>query len=166
MNVEDREKLNAGEGSRWSTCEMLLWGALGTKSNGERRYKTRNALAASVVVCWALFAFAMHLHPKIIVSTTVFLAAFLTSYIAWELRRYLTQLDELARRMQLEAMALTYLTGFVLAVWFGVLLTFMVLFSHAPMHWPLKSLLLASPFLYFLLEPIRAGWLYYLSRRY
>jgi len=108
----------------------------------------------------------MHLRPKIITSTIVFLAAFSISYIAWELRRYLTQLDELARRMQLEAIAWTYVTGFVLAAWFGVLLTVLALFSHSSSHWPFKALLLASPFLYFLLEPIRAGWLYYLSRRY
>jgi len=166
MNVEHREQLNVAEGSRWSACEMLLWGALGTKSNAERRYKTRSALAASVVVCWGLIAFAMHLRPKIITSTIVFLAAFSISYIAWELRRYLTQLDELGRRMQLEAIAWTYVTGFVLAAWFGVLVMLMALFSPSFKHWPFQLLLLASPFLYFLLELIRAGWLYYLSRRY
>ncbi len=165
MNV-DQEHLNAAEGSRWSTCEMLLWGALGTKSSAERRYKTRSALAAAVLLGWLLFAFAIRLSPRITGSTTVLLAGCVISYIAWELRRYLTQLDELARRMQLESIALTYLTGFVLAAWFGVFVMLMALFSHTLMQRPFKGLLLASPFLYFLLEPIRAGWLYYLSRRY
>jgi len=145
---------------------MFLWGALGTKSNAERRYKTRTAISVVVILCWVLFAFAMHLRPKIVGSTTVLLAGCWTSYIAWELRRYLTQLDELARRMQLEAMALTYLTRLVLAAWLGVLVMLMALFSPSFKHWPFQLLLLASPFLYFLLELIRAGWLYYLSRRY
>ena len=166
MNVEHREHLDNAEGSRWSTHAMLFWTTLGTKTPAERRYKTRGALAAAVPVCWILLAFAMRLPPKIVGATTVLLAGCVISYIAWELQKYLTQLDELARRMQLEAIAWTYLTGFVLAAWFGVFVMLMALFSHALARWPLKGLLLASPFLYFLLEPIRAGWLLYLSRRY
>ena len=108
----------------------------------------------------------MHLRPKIISATTVLVAGCVISYIAWESRRYLAHLDELGRRMQLEAMAWTYITGFVLAAWFGVLVVFLALFGHLPTHGFFKGLLLVSPFFYFLLEPIRAGWLYYLSRRY
>ncbi len=89
--------------------------------------------------------------------------ACLITYIAWEFRRYLHQLDELARRMQLEAMACTYITGFVIAAWLGVLWPF----SHFLVNWPYKpTVLFMIPFLYFLLEPVRAGWLYYLSRHY
>jgi len=166
MNVEDQERINNAEGSRWSTRAMLFWTTLGTKTPAERRYKIRGALAAAASLCWFGIAVAVHLRPRIIVSTTVLLAGFVISYIAWELRRYLTQLDELARRMQLEAIAWTYLTGFVLAAWSGALIMLMDLYSRAFAHSLFKSLLVASPFFYFLLEPIRAGWLYYLSRRY
>ena len=166
MNVEHQEHLDNAEGSRWSTHAMLFWTTLGTKTPAERRYKTRGALAAAVPVCWILLAFAMRLPPKVVGATTMLLAGCVISYIAWELRRYLAQLDELARRMQLEAIAWTYLTGFVLAAWFGALIALLDLFSHALAHSPFNILLVASPFFYFLLEPIRAGWLYYLSRRY
>jgi hypothetical protein len=46
----------------------------------------------------------------------------------------------------------------------GAVLTF----SHTLQHWVFgdKVLLLLIPFFYFLLEPVRAGWLYYLSRKY
>jgi hypothetical protein len=150
--------------SQWSAFSTLFWGTLGTKTPAERRYKTRTFLAAGSLLCWVLFAFVVHFRPKpmIFVITDLSWGTVIT-YIAWELRRYLFTLDELARRLQFEAMAWTYLTGFVLAVWLGVLAPF----SHTLMNWPFKqSLLLLSPFLYFLLEPVRAGWLYYLSRRY
>jgi len=161
MESEYQEQL---ANSQWSTFATLFWGTLGTKTPAERRYKTRTCLAAGVLICWVVFALAVHFRPKpMIFVITDLLWGTVITYIAWELRRYLFTLDELARRMQFEAMAWTYLTGFVLAAWLGVLAPF----SHTLMHWPFKqSLLLLSPFFYFLLEPVRAGWLYYLSRRY
>ncbi|MGD1077744.1 MAG: hypothetical protein ABR881_05420 [Candidatus Sulfotelmatobacter sp.] len=164
MNTELQEHLVNAENPRFSAFATLFWITLGTKTPAERRYKTRSCLAAGLLICWVLFALAVHFRPKpmIFVITDLLWGTVLT-YIAWELRRYLFTLDELARRLQFEAMAWTYLTGFVLAAWLGVLAPF----SHTLMHWPYKqSLLLLSPFLYFLLEPVRAGWLYYLSRRY
>jgi hypothetical protein len=145
---------------------MLLLGTLGLKNSAERRYKVRTALAAAVLVYWFLFASAIHLRHRVIGATTVLLTAIAMSYIAWEMRRYLSQLDELTRRMQLEALAWTYLTGFVLAAWFGAFLMFAALFSHVLLHWSYKVLLLMSPFMYYVLELVRAGWLYRLSRRY
>jgi hypothetical protein len=79
------------------------------------------------------------------------------------MRRYLMALDELARRMQFEAMAWTYLTGMVLAVWLATLAPL----SHTLLYWDYRqTLLLLLPFAYMLLEFVRAGWLYILSRRY
>jgi hypothetical protein len=165
MNSEHEEDLANAENSRWPTSAMLLWGTFGTKSPAERRYLIRVCIAAAVTACWLIpFALAKHFRPApILGSTTSLGVGVLITYVAWEFRRYLLALDELARRMQLEAMAWTYLTGFVVAAWLGPL----ALLSHTLAHWPLNArLLLLSSFFYFLLEPVRAGWLYYLSRRY
>ena len=160
MDSKHREQLSNAENSRWAAFPMLFLGTFGTKTPAERRFMIRSWLAALVAVCWVLFAFAVHFSPKpLIGSTTLFVAGAVITYFAWELRRYLYTLDELARRMQLEAMAWTYITGLVLAAWLGAL----VPFSHTLTHWPF---IVVIPFLYFLLEPIRTGWLYYLSRRY
>lgn len=164
MNPEGREQLSNAENSRWPAVPVLFLGTFGTKTPAERRFMIRSCLAAAATVCWVLFTFAVHFRPKpIIGSITPFVAGAVLTYIAWELRRYLYALDELARRMQLEAIAWTYITGMILAAWLGALAPF----SHTLTHWPYKqSLLLMMPFLYFVLEPVRAGWLYYLSRRY
>jgi hypothetical protein len=70
------------------------------------------------------------------------------AYIAWALRRYLLALDELARRLQLEAMAWTYLCGLPVAL----------------LLWGLGITI--NPLLILVLEPVRGMWLYILSRRY
>lgn len=163
MNTEHQEHLANTESSRWPACPMLLWGTFGTKTPAERRYLSRVLKGAAVFVGWVLFAFAAHLPRPVIGSITSVAVGALVTYIAWELRRYLLVLDELARRMQLEAMAWTYLTGLVVAAWLGALLSF----NHTLLHWHIgEMLLLLSPFLYFLLEVVRSWWLYYLSRRY
>ena len=77
-------------------------------------------------------------------------AAFI--YIAWEFRKYLSALDELARRIQLESIAWTYLCGLALAMLFGGL--------GMVYGWRL------NPLWFIVLEPVRAGWLYFVSRRY
>lgn len=150
--------------AKWPTRSMLLWGTFGTKSPAERRYIVRSCIAAGAGLAILLFAAAMHFRPRPIMVRVVMLATgSVLTYMAWEFRRYLYQLDELARRMQMEAITCTYLTGFVIAAWLGVLWPF----SHFLVHWPYKpTVLFTIPFLYFVLEPIRAGWLYYLSRRY
>lgn len=154
----------ANSEAKWPTSSMLLWGTFGTKTPAERRYVLRSCIAAGAVLVLLVVAFAIHFRPRPIAIRVVLIAVgCLFTYIAWEFRRYLYQLDELARRMQLEAMACTYITGLVVAAWLGVLWPF----SHFLVHWPYKpTVLFMIPFLYFLLEPIRAGWLYYLSRRY
>jgi len=157
MNSHDPEQT---ENSRWPSFPMLFFGTFGTKTPAERRLIIRSWLAAAVCIGWVLIAFAIHFRPKPLIGLSIpCVLGVMASYIAWEFRRYLSAIDELARRMQLEAMAWTYLTGFVLAGWLGVLTTLM----YSLTRWPL---VLVIPFLYFLLEPVRAGWLYYLSRKY
>jgi hypothetical protein len=99
----------------------------------------------------------------VILPITLTLLSLMITYIAWETRRYLMSLDELARRLQLEAMAWTYLTGMVLAVWLGTLAPL----SHTLLYWDYRqTMILLIPLAYMLLEFVRAGWLWYLSRRY
>ena len=76
-------------------------------------------------------------------------------FISWEFRRYLNALDELARRIQLEALAWTYLTGLTIACALGG-----VMLAYDLRPW------FPSPFWFILLEPIRGLWLYVVSRRY
>jgi hypothetical protein len=163
MNPENREPISNAQVSQWPACPIWFWGTLGTKSAAERRYIMRSCYAAAVAVAWILIAFGLHFRPKpVILPLTAGVAGAVITWIAWEFRKYLLQLDELARRMQLEAIACTYLTGLVLAAWLGILAPLLEKFTH----WPLSQNLLLIPLLYFLLEPVRAGWLYYLSRRY
>jgi hypothetical protein len=117
-----------------------------------------------VAAAWLIAAKFAHFRPKpVFLSVTTLVGGIAITFIALEFRHYLSEIDELARRMQLEAMAWTYLTGLVVAAWLGVAGAF----SQTIAHWAFKpEVLLMIPYLYFLLEPVRAGWLYYLSRRY
>ena len=165
MNTEHQEHLASTENSQWPSCPIIFWGTFGTKSPAERRYVGSISVAAGVAACWvAAVALTLHFHPiPMIRAMSPFIAAALFSYVAWELRIYLLALDELARRIQLEAMAWTYLTGMVLAAWLGALGSF----THTLLHWKLDvGLLVFMPFLYAFLEMVRGGWLYRLSRRY
>jgi len=78
-------------------------------------------------------------------------------YIAWEFRRYISALDELARRIQFEATAWTYLTGLVVAVLLG---------GVALVYGRQWNRLWLNPLWYVFLEPVRGCFLYYIARRY
>ena len=93
--------------------------------------------------------------------------------IALSFRRYLLTLDELARRIQVESIAWTYLTGLAL----GPLLAGVLAASgiHANFLRPMLSLSgldasrsdLIVPYIYVLfLEQTRTLWLYKVSRKY
>lgn len=166
MSSEPRELMaNAnGDESRWSALRIVLFGTFGGGSAAERRYLCRSGIALAVAAAWAAIVVIFHFHPKrIFLPLTLLVGSSSITYVAWELRRYLLALDELARRMQLEAMAWTYLSGMVLAAWLGVLAPL----SHTVLLWDYRqTLILLFPFAYMLLEFVRAGWLYILSRRY
>ena len=164
MNMEHRETPIEIETPRWEPCSILLWGTLGTRGPAERRYIVRCYLAVVLAAGWLLVARFAHFRPKpVILSVTTLVGGIVITFIALEFRHYLSEIDELARRMQLEAMAWTYLTGFVVAAWLGVAGAL----SQTIAHWAFKpEVLLMIPYLFFLLEPVRGGWLYYLSRRY
>jgi hypothetical protein len=79
-------------------------------------------------------------------------------YIAWQARKYWLTLDELARRLQLEAAAYTYLLAFAAGALVGGIS--FVFFDHAWVWvW-------CNPLWVISMEPARAVILYYLARRY
>ena len=73
-------------------------------------------------------------------------------YIAVEFRRYMFLQDELARRIHFESIVMTYLTALVAAMAVGGMATVF--------RWNV------SPMWFVLVEPIRAYWLYSVSKRY
>lgn len=73
------------------------------------------------------------------------------AYVAWERWRYTEALDELARRLYLEAFAITYLVGLALFSVLGMV--------HELSGWTI------SPLTFVLLEPVRAAVLTWRARR-
>lgn len=74
------------------------------------------------------------------------------SYISWEWWRYVSSLDELERRLQVEAAAWTYIVGMALAMTLAGV--------HAVLGWRV------FPGWLILLEPLRGWRLYELTRRF
>ena len=142
---------------------MLMWGVFSTRGPAGRRYLRQCGIALAILTLPSLFFLIhqySHLHylkPMMFGRATAILLPIVCSYIVWEFRKYLLSLDELARRLQVEAMAWTYLTGFVLtAMLCGIWLERL---GKVDLAW-------FCPVWFVLLEPVRAGWLYVLSRRY
>ena len=137
--------------STWSTYDIFAMGYFGPNTAGGARYRNRTlcALALFVVTVGA----ASSLGPT---SPARFLAAagpgLTFGFIALEWWRYVGQLDELGRRMQMEAMAWTYTFGLFAFIALGGV--------SALMHWNL------NPIFYIFLELVRAFRLWVLSRRF
>jgi hypothetical protein len=148
---------------RWPRSPMLMWGVFSTRTPAGRRYVRQCAIALTILVLPSLFFLIHHyshfhyFKPQTFGRATAILLPIVFARIVWELRKYLLSLDELARRLQVEAMAWTYLTGFVLAaVLCGIWLESL---GKVDLAW-------FCPVWFVLLEPVRASWLYVLSRRY
>jgi hypothetical protein len=131
---------------------MLAYGTFGTRTPAGRRYHLRAGLALAGMLVFMLGgAIARHAIPAAgaIAAITPGVAF---GYIGWEFRRYLQSLDELARRIQLESIAWTYLSGLALGMLLGGV--------GVVYGWQL------NPGWLIVLEPVRAGWLYFVARRY
>jgi MFS family permease len=139
---------------------MLVYGTFGWRTAAGRRYHIRTAIALiAMVVLWSVAAFLAgdfrHNSPWRVMCSLV--PGVTVSYGAWEFRRYILALDELARRIQLEAIAWTYLTGWVIATLVGG-----IALAYGG-HWNRWWL---NPLWFVFLEPVRACFLYYVARRY
>jgi hypothetical protein len=147
------------ESSNWPACAMLSYGTFGKQTPAGRRYHIRAAIAvaAIVVLLPAAALLAKHFPNTPWLAIQSLAPGFAFAYIAWEFRRYLLSLDELARHIQFEATAWTYLTGLVIAALVGG-----VAMAYG-LQW---DRLWLNPFWFILLEPVRAGFLYYVARRY
>jgi len=151
------------EDSQWAKSAMLMWGVFSTRTPEGRQYVRTSCAAITMLLVPSLLFFIhqyLHLHyvsKRVFTSIIAVALPAAFSLIVWEFRKYLLSLDELAQRLQIEAMAWTYLTGFVLAaVLCGIWLESL----------PNVDALWFCPIWFALLEPVRAGWLYALSRRY
>ena len=124
------------------------------RTPAERRYHYRSGLAlglmALCMISAGLFRSSAAKGSLVVLAAISPGAAFI--YIAWEFRRYLSALDELARRIQLESIAWTYLCGLAVTMLLGGL---GLIYGW---RW--------NPMWFILLEPVRAIWLYFVSRRY
>src|SRR5262245_29104212 len=101
------------EPSAWPGSSLLIWGTFGTSTPEGRRYHRRCWLAMGGLLVGYLIAMVLPRAAGDLVSAIVPGAFF--GVISWEFRRYLNALDELARRIQLEAVLWTYLTGLTMA---------------------------------------------------
>src|SRR5688500_7377834 len=92
----------------WPGSSILFWGTFGTSTPEGRRYHRRCYAALAALVVGYIVAAALPLAARDVVIAA--LPGVIFGYVIWEFRRYLNALDELARRIQLEALAWTYLS--------------------------------------------------------
>ena len=136
--------------AKWPTRDILSLGYFGSGTPEGARYRNRSLSAlALLVIGSALCAAFKQFTPLRFLMAALPGLAF--GYIAWEWWRYINHLDELARRLQMEAMAWTYLIGLFAAMALGGVC--------AALNWPF------NPVLFIVLELVRAHRLLVLSRR-
>ncbi len=140
------------ETTTWPGSSLLFWGTFGTSTPEGRRYHRRCYTAMGLMLIGFIGGAAL-LPPAARDIVIAAVPGIGIGYISWEFRRYLSALDELARRIQLEALAWTYLSGFTIACAVGGVV-------HA------YDLPFPSPLWFAVMEPLRGVWLYAVSRRY
>lgn len=146
------------EPSRWPYANLFLFGTFGARSAEGRRFHVRAYAALGVVALYGfllspLSPFAHHLplrSPWNFASALVPGLSF--AYICLEYRRYLAGLEELARRIQYEAITFSYCLMIVLGLLIGCI--------GLSAHWQI------NPAWVILAEPIRGLGLVLAARRY
>ncbi len=136
-------------GAHYSACTILALGTFGNKTPAGRRFHNRCLTALALLM---VSTFAVALLPRELRTWGWPVAGLWVSYINWELWRYLNHIDELQRRLQLEAMAFTYVVGIAIAITLGSLALFL--------RWDI------NPGLLIFLEPLRGWRLWVLTKRY
>ena len=97
----------------WPWTSMLLIGTFGPHDDASRRYHWRCgwALGGFVVALIVWSAVATQFDAPFLRWIPAMVTAVTFTYIGHELWRLVSSLDELTRRLQLEAMAIAYLVG-------------------------------------------------------
>ena len=141
------EKSNA-----WPTRDIFWLGYFGAGTPAGARYRNRCLSALGVLMVVQLMTGFGLFHVGVWRLVPALAPGLMFGLIAWEWWRYINSLDELARRLQVEAMAFTYIVGvFVMMALGGLATTF---------AWRL------SPTVFIFLELVRAQRLAVLTRRY
>lgn len=151
------------ESSQWPIASIIGYGTFGMKTPAGRRYHIRSAIAlVTLSIFWPLtfFLWWFDTGPSLLWRAIAGVAPGLAvGYISWEARRYWLSLDELGRRLQLEASAYGYLVAWVASTLLGGL---SFIFIGHPWVW-----LWCNPLWVFVIaETARGVILYYLARRY
>jgi hypothetical protein len=96
----------------WPWASILILGTFGLDSPGVRRYQIRTGLALLGLVL--LFPASAILLPEVSALRWLppLVAGSLFAFIAYEMWRYISGLDEMSRMLQFQAMSVTYLVGF------------------------------------------------------
>lgn len=147
------------ESSTWPKASIFFWGSFGSNDPAGRAYHRSCLIALGGMLAWlAIEKFVpLRVVRRDLWSASPLIITLGIGYIAFAFRRYLLSLDELARRLQFEAIAWTYLTLLPFALGFAAL-------SRVE-HWYFSP---AWPLLgwFVLAEGMRAGWLYLGTRKY
>lgn len=148
MTSEKHERVS------WPGFAMVALGTFGSDTAAARRYHRRVFGALALLVVWliGLPALTGVSGRGLVAAATPIMGLLFLAFITFEFWLYLKSLDELARRMQFEAMAYTYMIGMLLAVTLGIAAIYF--------GWRL------NPLWFIFLEPVRGLCLYWLSRRY
>jgi hypothetical protein len=108
----------ASDRAEWPFSSMLLIGTFGhSHTPASRRYHLEAAIAVAILLVGALIANA--LAPALGIRPMLFrgiLASTVFVFLGAALWRYVGSLDELSRRLQLEAMAISYICAIALFV--------------------------------------------------
>lgn len=133
---------------------MLLFGTFGSEvPPASQRADRLSRLGVFVfVVLVAALPFIPGLRSEVRASMNVALLGLLFAFLAWQRWSYANGLDELARRLYIEAFAITYLIGLTLFAFFGLL--------HSLAGWSV------DPFVFMVLEPVRAVILVWRTRQF
>lgn len=144
--------------SKWPLTSMMFVGTFGSRTPEGRKYH-RQCWIAFMMLFVGMFTLLVVPQGWIPDQARRLLTALLPggafTYIAWAFDGYLRSLDELARRLQLEAIARTYLIGIAVAALLG---GFALMYNWG--H------LFLNPIWFLTLEPVRGAALYWMSRRY
>jgi hypothetical protein len=142
----------------WPFKTLLFLGTFGDKDPAGRRFHRRGYMAAFALLVVLLLPKWRLIYPHAVLDWIILVGPGLTfGFIAWEFWRYLSSLDELGRRLQLEAAAVAYLVSSTLI---GILLGF----SYVD-PWKIPTLLYLAAWI-ITIEPIRGIALARLARKY